>query len=119
MSGGEWQQSYQQLSPGASEALAQGPYGLTPYARGYAQGYAAMNQHPMVRQQMGPQMQMRGPGEPQMQQRPMGEEQPLPPLPPRPQQQQQQQQQAVAGPSNGKAPVQQHSVATSYYEPQR
>jgi hypothetical protein len=121
MSGGEWQQSYQQLSPRASEALAQGPYGLTPYARGYAQGYAAMNQHPMVRQQMGPQMQMRGPGGPQMQQmrqRPMSGEQPLPPLPPRPQPQQQQQQ-AVAGPSNGKAPVQDGGVATSYYEPQR
>ena len=115
MSGGEWQQSYQQLSPGASEALAQGPYGLTPYARGYAQGYAAMNQHPMVRQQMGLQIQMRGPGGPQqMRQRPMSDELPLPPLPPRPLPPQQ----AVAGPSNAKAPVQQ-GVATSYYEPQR
>lgn len=123
MSGGQWQQSYQQLAPGAQEALAQGPYGLTPYARGYAQGYAVQGMHPVGRQQMqmtGPEgPQMTGPGGPQMMrgQRQMNEEQPLPPLPPRPQQQQQQP--TVAGPSNGKAPVQDGGVATSYYEPQR
>jgi hypothetical protein len=112
MTGGQWQQSYQQLPSGANSFSGQG---------GYAQGYAVQGQHPMMRQQMGSQMQMRGPGGPQMMrgQRPISGEQPLPPLPPRPQQQQQQQQQAVAGPSKGKAPVQDAGVAASYYEPQQ
>ncbi|KAF3046928.1 hypothetical protein E8E12_008048 [Didymella heteroderae] len=107
MRGSQWQQSYQQMSGGANGIFGQGAY--------------AQGQHAMMRQ-MGPQMQMRGPGGPQMMrgQRPMSGEQPLPPLPPRSlPQQQQQPQQAVAGPSNGKAPVQDAGVAASYYEPQR
>lgn len=103
-----WQQAYQQLPSGANSFSGQGGFG--------SGGYAVQGQHPTMRQQMGMQgMQMRGPAGPQMMrgQRPISGEQPLPPLPPRPSQQVQ------AGPSNGKAPVQDGGVAASYYEPQR
>ncbi|KAF1927524.1 uncharacterized protein M421DRAFT_92952 [Didymella exigua CBS 183.55] len=113
MRGYAWQQAYQPLPSGADGVSGLG-----------GSGHGAMARPQMGSQgtqQMGSQgmQQMRGPAGPQMMrgQRPISGEQPLPPLPSRPQQQAQAQTQG--GPSNGKVPVQDGGVATSYYEPQR